>query len=525
VTQIFRRALDSLDVEPIRGTEDARGPFFSPDGEWLGFFADGKLKKVSLTRGSVMTLADAPGEGGRGGAWGEDGTIVFAGGEGVLHRVPAEGGPASPATSPLESESHRWPEMLPGGKAFLFTALGASLEEARVMLQSLETGERRTLIEAATGPRYSPTGHVVFARAEGAGSTDAASLWALPFDATRRQATGPPRLLLEGVGVNTGGASHFDVAPDGALVYFAGGAGGRSKLVAMDRKGVARPLLDVAKDYRALRFSPDGRRLALDASEGARQDIWILDLARGTLSRLTLEEGRAFSPVWSPDGVWVAFSRIRTGEAAILRKRADGSGVEQKLATSANDQYPYAWSPDGRFLVFGEDRNVLLLPLQGASPGQALPLLATAFLERDARVSADGRWLAYTSTESGRSEVYVTSFPEPASRFQISTDGGTDPAWGAGGRELFYLQGEGRLMAVDLALEPRFQAARPRPLFEIPHPEVRSATYDAAPDGRSFVTLEGTAAGSSFTRLHVVLHWPEELQRAANASPGPGRSR
>ena len=186
-----------------------------------------------------------------------------------------------------------------------------------------------------------------------------------------------------------------------------------------------------------------------------------------------------------------------------MRRRADGSGPEETLTTSDRNQSPDAWSPDERSLVFGQDRNVLLLPLPGASPGEARPLLATAFFERDARISPDGRWLAYTSTESGRGEVYVTSFPEPASRFKVSPDGGSEPSWGRGGRELFYVEGESRIMTVDLILEPRFQATRPRLLFEASIARGSTMTYDAAPDGMSFVVVERTVS----IRRGCLLYW------------------
>lgn len=496
---------------PIRGTEGAGYPFFSPDGEWVGFFADGKLKKVALAGGLPVTLCDA---GYRSGAsWGPQDVIVFAvSGSPGLMRVSASGGSPELITTPdNEQERHRWLDFLPGGRAVLFT-VWRSLEMARIAVHSLETGEMRVLVDG-THPRYAPTGHIVFAR-EG-------SLWTVPFDADRLEVTGSATPVLEGVRVNSGGLANFAIAGNGSLVYMPGEVPLRT-LVSVDRGGNVTPLTEKPGDYGALRLSPDGDRLALEVHEGRTRDIFIYDMGRSTLSRLTTG-GINRSPLWSPDGQWVAFSSGRLGDLDLYRKRANFSGAVEPILTREHGQYPSAWSPDGTLLAYnesvGRSGDIWVVPLEGES--EPLPILNTSFDERSLAFSPDGRWIVYDSDESGRFEVFVQPFPGPGRRWPVSTDGGSYPVWSATGGEIFYLNGQ-RLMAVDVETEPEFRAGVPRLAFDGSQLGLSTSSYvrdyDVTPDGQTFVMLQ-TEEGSTPDQLHVVLNWFDELKTRPPTDP------
>ena len=403
--QLYLRAMDQTEATPVRGTEgEARSPFFSPDGEWVGFFAQRQLKKVAVSGGAPVTLCDAqPPLGAR---WGADDTIVFGQrGTGIL-QVSGDGGtPEVLIQLEATEEVGHGPQILPVEKAVLFTlGDGTNWDDAQIVVHSLETRERKVLIEGGRDARYVSTGHLVYVL-DG-------TLLAVPFDVDKLEVTSGPIPMAEGVmtaDLSTG-AAHFSVSDTGALVYVAGSSLVDRTLVWVDRDGREEALAAEPRAYRYPRISPDGGRLALDVRD-QENDIWIWDFARETLTRLTFAPAEDFYPVWTPDGRKVAFASNRDGGFNLYWKAADGTGTVERLTESENLQFPSAFTPDGKQLVFSEfgrqDSNLGRLSLEGSSE----PLLATEFNERNGEISPDGRWLAYESDASGQYEVYVRPFP------------------------------------------------------------------------------------------------------------------
>ena len=477
-------------------------PFFSPDGKWIGFFTGNSLKKVAVDGGPSVTLC--PTNSRLGATWGPDDTIVFASRSAPgLMRVPAAGGEPTLLTTPEPEEGrHNWPEFLPDGKAVLFTiSKGRPISDKKIAVLSLESGETKILADG-TGPRFAASGHLVFGRE--------ASLWAVPFDPAGLTVEGTPAPVVEGVQVNAGGGwALYDVAPDGSLAYLAG-QGSLGHLVAIDREGVSTPLVDELRLYLEPRFSPDGRRIAVEADD----DIWILDVARGTLSRLTVVGG-ADTPVWTPDGARVTYAASAGGgDRGIFWKPADGSGEAEQLASLEHRPLLGSWSPDGETLVFSVSHpstgwDLWVLPRDG----QPQPFLATPFRERKPELSPDGRWLLYLSDESGRIEVYLQPYPGPGQRIKVSTAGGTEPSWSRDGREIFYRDGaRGDLMVVSFDAPAEPSVGQPRFLLEAGDLLVSTfgnRHYDISPDGRRFVTV---SFSSRLGEIPVVLNWFEELQ-------------
>jgi eukaryotic-like serine/threonine-protein kinase len=510
--QLYLRALDSLEVRPVAGTEGAVGPFFSPDAQWLAFFAAGKLKKVSVSGGAALTLSDATNPGGA--SWGSQGLIAFAPtGVGDLQEVPDAGGTPQPLTHFEKGDTtHRWPEFLPSGKAVLFAAARNAINftTSQVAVQSVGTGERRNLVQGGTQPRYAPTGHLVYAQG--------GSLMAVPFDPQRLTTTGAAVPVVEGaLQSSVSGAAQYSFSATGSLVYVLGGVqSAQSKLVWVNRNGTEQPLAAPARAYLNPRLSPDGRQIAVAITE-QESHLWLYDLARQTLTRLTFEGSTNGNPTWTPDGKRIAFSSNRDGAINIFWQLADGSGGLERLTTSQYLHAPASWSPDGQLLAFFEvnpttQRDLWVLRMSDRKPQ---PFLRTELDEAVPQFSPDGRWLAYISNETGRHEIYVQSYPGPGGKWQISTEGGTEPAWNRNGRELFYRSGD-KMMAVEIATQPGFTAGSPRMLFEggyetAPFP---STNYDVSPDGQRFLMIKPSEAGEAApTQINVVLNWFEELKQ------------
>ena len=450
-SRLYVRALDQSQATALSGTENAGDPFFSPDGQWIGFFADGKLKKISVQGGAAVTLCDVAGtsDDARGGSWGDDGTIVFAPNTAALSKVSSAGGTPQPLTT-LDKQAgevtQRWPQVLPGSKAVLFTSnthLG-NFEDSDIVVYSMASGQRKTLQRGGFYARYLPSGHVVYMH-EG-------TLFAVPFDLQRLTATGQPAPILEGVATAPAwGGAQFSFSDTGNLVYVAGRAGGQNvSIYWMDREGKFQPLRETPGDYFNPAFSPDGKRLALEISDGKRSDIWVYEWERDTLTRLTFAGESNTFPVWTPDGQRIVYSSQENGTFNLWWIRADGAGDAQRLAESKSRQRPDSWRPDGKVLAFRQDNpgtnwDVMTLPIEGDEksgwkPGEPKPFVNSAFVESWSAFSPDGRWLAYESNESGSYEVYVRPFPGPGASGRFPPAAASFPSGRATARSFFIVR-------------------------------------------------------------------------------------
>jgi eukaryotic-like serine/threonine-protein kinase len=520
---IWLRSLDSLSSRRIAGTEDARGIFWSPDSRFLGFFAAGKLKRISIDGGLAQTLADGPFNGlGGGGSWNKDGVIIFgAPGTGGIQQVSATGGRSVRVTT-LSAErketAHNAPVFLPDGRRFVFNAPPTRT----IYMGSLDSSDVTELTSSVSKAVYS-AGHLLF--------VDETTLVARPFDAARGVFTGDRVPIVERVGLS-GGMGSFSVSDGGTLVYRNLIPGALSQATIVDRGGKPVGTISAPADYRDMSLSPDGTRLVVHRHDdqmfgGA---LWLIDAVRGTTSRLTFSKSHDPAGVWSPDGTSVAFGSNREGGVMnIFIKPSTGAVAEQPLVTSQHFKIPTDWASDGTSLVYdaggGPTRgDIWVLPLTGDR--KPFPFLATPANEWQGRLSPDVSWIAYVSNETGRNEVYVQPFPSGGGKWQISTGGGLQPRWRRDGKELFYLAPtEGadlRLTAVDVrAAGAAFEAGLPKPLFSArfayfntgaPLSNTFDQTYAPTADGRQFVML-APAAGAPAEEMKIVINWPLQLNR------------
>jgi serine/threonine protein kinase/Tol biopolymer transport system component len=531
IRRLYVRRLEHSEAVLLPETDGAEAPFFSPDGQWIAFFSSGKLKKISVTGGAAITLCDAPN--GRGGSWGEDGIIVFSPErQTTLWRVSSAGGAPQPLTTLDAGElTQRWPQILPGGKAVLYSSLSPvgdfDFDKGNLVVQPLPTGVRKVVERGAYYGRYVPSGHLVYLHN--------GTLLAAAFDPERLELMGPPWPVVDSVLTNTtGGAGMFAVSSSGALVYVPGGSGG-APIEWMDRSGRNSVLRSARSNWLTLTFAPDGRRVAFDVSDGKQWDIWVDDWARDALTRLTTSNSHSTTPVWTPDGRRIAFASQR-GEKAVgmtynlYWQRADGTGDAQRLTTSENLQLPGSWHPSGKVLAFEERSshfNLMLLPMDGDEasgwkPGKPTVFLSGAFDLRAPAFSPDGRWLAYESSQSGQYNIYVRPFPGPGTQLQISTAGGVFPTWSRR-HEVLYSTLDQRVMLVNYSVEgDSFHAEQPRPWPEaryrsrIPGP-VPSRGFDLHPDGNRLALAPVGESESAVKRdrLEIILNFSEELRRIA----------
>jgi serine/threonine-protein kinase len=510
-TELYNRPLDSLEAVPLAGTEGGTNPFFAPRSDWLGFFSEGNLKKRPTSGGTAVSLADAPAE--RGASWGADDHIILASeAAGVLASVSAAGSSLEALTK-IDAErgerSHRWPQAVPGGSAVLFTCWTDKGFDIEAL--DRKSGERKTLLEDGSYGRYVPTGHLVFVRGS--------DLMAVRFDAEKLEVIGSPVRVVDGVGYDPlTGAAHYSLDDEGTLIYapvglLEAGAEEPGQLLMVDRKGAARRLPGAERAFELPRLSPNNRRLAVTITEDDTSDVWVRDLERGTMTRLTFEGNNA-AAIWSPDGERVVFSSDRDGAFNLYSMRADGSGEATRLTRSPNLQMPTSWSSDGRTLAFTEldtstGFDVRLLPMD--PPHEPRVLLRSSVNEVGGRFSPDGKWLAYVSDETGHNEVYATRFPE-GGKWQISTDGGAEPVWARAGLELFY-RNAAWMLSVSLEPAPELRVSTPRLLFEMPFSEGEGAyaNFDVTSTGEFVVVQSGF--GASTTGLTVVVHWFRELEQ------------
>jgi serine/threonine-protein kinase len=537
VPQLYARPLSQLDAAPIAGTSGAQNPFFSPDGQWVGFWAAGKLQKVPIAGGPAVPVCDAAAI--FGASWGSDDAIVFATARnGGLWRVPAAGGTPQALTTPQTGEfSHRLPYMLPGGRGVIFTiSKGAQRwDDTQVVVRSLSTGKQTVLIEGGSDGRYVPTGHLVYIRL--------GTLMAAPFDLDRLAVTGGATGLVDNVmqsanrnvsDMDNTLAGQFTVSETGALVYVTGGALPASERVLawVDRKGSIEALQAPSRAYARPRVSPDGNYISVSTQQDVR-DMWRYDMARHVLSPITVDKQSGYG-VFSPDGKRVVYrSGAAGGEDNLYWKAADGTGAAERLTTSARSQTPGSWSQDGTlaYVEEGPSTGFFQFDIMGLSitDRKTRPIVQTPANEISPEFSPDGKWLAYVSNESSRHEVYVQPYPGPGERHQISNNGGFQPAWGPGGRELFYVEQSfsavpvnavPKLLAVRVSTAPEFRAGVPQVVWE--HAALGTAWgrgYDVSPDGQRFLIAvpKDSQSASAPTQMIFVQNWFEELKRLVPA--------
>ena len=490
-TQLYVRTLDQIEAMPIPGTRNAISPFFAPDGAWIGYFdaRDSTLKKVARSGGDPVVLCKA--QFGLGASWGTNDAIIFApNGFSGLWRIPATGGTPEPLTQLQEKElSHRWPEILPDAGTVIFTVgMAGTIGATRIAAVSLKTGQRKVLLEAASDAHYLATGHLLFLRGD--------DLMAVGFEAAGLEVRGEPFLVRRAIATDkAAGAGHYACSRTGALAYVPADEEEDLRTLAWaDRQGGVERLAVTRGAFSYPRLSPDGRLLAVVIhSQEGQANLWTVDVANGTFTRLTFE-ANSILPVWTPDSLRVTFASDREGQWNLFWMPADGSQPAELLHKSAHPQMPNSWSSDGNMLVFtgvapktGPD--IWILSMTGGR--EARPFLHTQFAEWGGTISPDGRWLAYTSDESGPLQVYVRPFPGPGEPYQISTAEGREPVWGRDGRELFFRYFMG-LLSAEIRTDPDFNPDTPRLIVsgdyitgEIPV----FPNYDVSADGQHFVLI------------------------------------
>ena len=523
--QLYLREMDQLESRPITGTEFGDGPFFSPDGQWVGFFANDGLKKVAITGGAPVKLSDERNI--HGASWGDDDNIIFAPDSGTrgLFRISAAGGEAVALTTPDPNRGevrHSWPQLLPGGEAVLFTVWsGGDWDEAQIVVEQIQERERRVLIEGGTDGSYVPTGHLLYTRTS--------TLMAVPFDLARLEVAGSPVPVLENVRqAGNSGVAQFALSDLGSLIYvqslsMPGSVLDEHSLVWVDREGRETLVTQEKRSYSSPDISPDGKKAALQIiEESGNLNLWIYDFDGDSFSRLTFEGTRNGSPTWSPDGEWIMFQGGDRGARGLARQRADRSGSVERLTTTPTAHFPGSWSPDGRILALTRqppgDTDIFLFSLEGDS--EPRPFIQSPDWECCPMFSPDGQWLAYVSEETGQMHVYVRPYPEPDVKWLVSgEEGGGEPVWSPDGSELFYRSGN-RMMVVSIGTKPTFNASRPQVLFEGSY---RVSTlsrgnqyYDISPDGQRFLMIEDVEGSTA--QINVVLNWFEELKRLVPAN-------
>ena len=536
----FLRRLDALDARQLTDAPGLAIPVFSPDGRSLILMDPMRMvvNKASLTGGAPLPIA--PGDICFRGDWAPDGYYYWTSHYfGPIVRTLVSGGESEPVTEldlGRQERTHRHVQMMPGGKALIFTVSSGgmnSFDDARIDAFTLDTKMRKTLVQGGFSARYSSSGHLVYARG--------GCLYAVPFDAKRLDVTGPPVKVVTDVFMSTNsGAAHFDVS-GGSLAYLAGKAeGGDRTLVWVDRLGNAIPLPLPSRSYSFPRISPDGTQLAFEV-EGVNHDLYTYDPSRDVVSKMTTD-GMSHAPVWTPDGRRIAFRSWKAGTMTMWWMPADRSSPEERLTTVGERQSLASFSPDGRYALFHQmdlgggraagsggsatlgttkaEMHIWVLPMEGDRTPQ--PFTKTSFMEASARFSSDGKWVAFCTNEPGKPEVFVQPWPGPGPRIQVSSDGGTDPVWSRDGRELFYRSGD-KMMVVAVRTAPAFQASKPGVLWEGHYshgmgsscgpPGLSESNYDVSSDGQRFLMVKDVSQDAISTRIVVVVNFAEELKR------------
>jgi serine/threonine-protein kinase len=499
-TRLYRRRISEFDSHPIPGTEGAGSPFFSPDGNWVAFFTEGELRKTPLNGGAVIRVCASPFA--FGGGWADDGTIVFTGSHASgLSTVSADGGEVGTLTTlrPSDGEvGHWWPQVLPGGRGVLYSIWSSSLPTSRIVVLDLETGENRTLINGASYPRYSSRGNIYYLTPGGMAS--------VPFDAEGLVLSGAAEEMIDQPQSNRFvGVAHFAVSATGTLAYLpAGDQTKNCQLVRIDANGTEARLQLEPTLFRNLRVDPRAESVAVTILDGQRSDVWMTPLDSPNLSRLTFS-GFNIEPRWSPDGKWVVFASNRDGPFNIYRKPSNGAGEAERIAASDNHQYPGAFSPDGRYLIFSQATpdsqfDIWVMPFDGGSEG-ASPLLSTPANEYMPAVSPDGRWMTYLSDATGKWEVHLRSTSGEGGEWQVSSSGGGEPFWSSDGKVVYFGNKDG-LAAVTVSFEPGLALG---PVVDFPW-NAGIAKADRLLAGDEFIAIRELADRPKIDAVRVVVN-------------------
>jgi Tol biopolymer transport system component len=501
--RLWLRALDKTDAQPLAGTEGADFPFWSADSRSIAFTASGKLQRIDIGGGPPQVLAITTVT--RGGTWNADGTILFNASLGPLSRVTASGGDAVAFTQ-LDPRLlfHIFPQFLPDGRHFLFFASGTP-ETSGLYLGSIDATKLKRLVAADTNGAYLPSGMTVFIRGT--------SLIAQHLDLKRGELTGDPIRLADPVSSSGLGFGAFSVSADGRIAYRGGGLGLR-QLNWYDRAGkvVGKTGESDSGTPAYPELSPDGRTLALQRFTQSNNDVWLMDLIRGGMTRFTFDSAVESAPIWSPDGMRIVFYSTRKGHADLYVKASSGAGAEEVLLETPNNKYPQDWSKDGNFVLYSEadpktGRDLWALPLKGKD-AKPIVVVRTPFEELSGQFSPDGHWVAYQTNESGRFEIVVQPFPNPTGKWQVSTGGGIQPRWSADGKQLYFIGPDETLMAASITLNPTFAAGTPVALFPLtlaPGGAANRQQYAVSRDGR-FLASQPVEESTTMP-ITLILNW------------------
>ena len=507
--------LGSQTARGLADTEGASYPFWSADGRFLAFFADGKLKKLDVSGGPVQTICDSPS--GRGGTWNKDGVIVFSPDAALpthLYRVPSSGGTPKQISTPDPNrgeQSHRWPMFLPDGRHYLYMAANFSGQKGvdAIFVGSLDSSEKRFLVEASANAAYAAPGYLLFYRDK--------SLLAQPFDQRHFALTGEPTTILTDIEYRPQvKRAVFGIADNGVLAQSGSGVA-LSQLVWFDRKGTQLGTVGRPDVHGNVSVAPNGKSVAVNTLDMTSQntDIWTYDLQRGSPKRLTFIPGNSADPIWSPDGGRLVFGSTRAPSllADLYMKNSDGTQEEKNVVHSDAFKWPNDWSKDGKYILYTGDRDLWFATQPDLKSSLFLKAPSVA---RNGQFSPDGKWVAYASNETGKWEIYVTSFPDAKGRWQVSSGGGEQPRWRGDGRELFYLSSDSRMMAVPVMTGTNFDAGTPVALFQAaprqPIPATDLFAYDVSRDGQRFLILTQVKQAET-APMSVVLNWDAKLNK------------
>jgi serine/threonine protein kinase/Tol biopolymer transport system component len=506
VMQVVVRRLDQFSFDPLPGTAGAIDLCISPDGEWIAYATSNELKTISIRGGAAQTICATPGLT-RGISWAVDGNLYYGIINDAIFRVSAKGGTPEAITT-LDSTqgeiSDRYPHLLPDGKTILYTIKPnniTSFSDALIAAQTIGSKDKKILIHGGTYERYVEPGCLVYLRGD--------QVYAVPFDAGKAEVTGSPVPVFDGGWMIEGsGQAAISISNAGTLVFAPAGIEdyNNTSIRTMDMEGNLHPLVDTMRAYGGVALSPDGEKVAADAG-AANDDIWVYQLKKGILTRLTFGGGNNDWPIWSPDGAYVVYASEKGKNLNLFRKRWDGSSPEERLTTNHVSQSATSFSPDGKFLTFTQGTDIWVLPMDGART--PFPFVESSAHKDNAKISPDGKWMAYTSDESGKNEVYVVPFPKREGKWQISSGGGSLPQWSPDGKELYFVGGSS-IMTVGVTTGASFNYSAQREVCS----GLANATgfFGLTPDGKRFVVGVSTTGQYTLNHISVVTNWFDELQ-------------